>query len=253
MKPHKIRIVIEYDGTDFAGWQLQPDARTVQGEIEKAIQAVVGEKRRIFGAGRTDSGVHARGQVAHFSTKSRLEPKEWVGALNANLPPDVRILDAENTPLAFDARRSARGKWYRYEILNRPVRPAIDRRHVWHIEGKLDVDAMKRAAQYLLGEHDFSSFRGKGCDAKNTRRAVRRLDVQKTDEERIVTDLEATAFLKHMARNIVGTLVEVGRGRLQPSDMERILKLRDRKEAGPTAPAQGLTLMKVFYDDEIEK
>jgi len=250
MKPHKILIVIEYDGTDFSGWQVQPNARTVQGEIEKAIEAITGERRRIFGAGRTDAGAHAQGQAAHFSTKSRLEPEEWVGALNANLPPDVRILHAENIPLAFDARRSARGKWYRYEILNRPIRPAIERRHVWHIEAGLDMEAMREAAGYLLGEHDFASFRGKGCNAKSTVRTIRRLDIRKTDEEHIVIDMEATAFLKHMARNMVGTLVEVGRGRLQPSDMGGILESRDRKEAGPTAPARGLTLVKVYYGDE---
>ncbi len=248
MKPRKFRIVIEYDGTDFAGWQFQPQERTVQDEIEKAIEQISGNRSRVTGSGRTDAGVHARGQVAHFSTTARLGPDEWVGALNANLPKDVRVLDAARADPGFDARRSAGGKWYRYEVFTGRVAPAIDRNRVWHLPMDIDVEAMRKAARYFRGEHDFRSFRGSGCASKNTVRVIRRLKIKRVDADRVIFDIEATAFLKHMVRNIVGTLVEVGRGRIAPKEVKDIINARDRRRAGPTAPAQGLTLMTVYYD-----
>jgi len=251
MKPQKFRIVIEYDGTNFSGWQFQPDERTVQGEIEKAIERITGSGARVTGSGRTDARVHARGQVAHFSSAARLSPQEWIGALNAHLGSDVKVIDASQADPDFDARRSARGKWYRYEILTRKVAPTIDRNSVWHMPVDLDVGAMQEAAEYLLGEHDFTSFKGAGCASKNAVRIIRRLEIDHAEKDRVVLDIEATAFLKHMVRNIVGTLVEVGRGRFSVEEVKYILDARDRKRAGPTAPAQGLTLMTVYYGEDL--
>lgn len=247
MKPQKFRIVIEYDGADFAGWQIQPGRRTVQEEIEKAIEIITSSHSRVSGSGRTDAGVHARGQVAHFLSAARLGAEEWLRALNATLPEDIRIIDAAEVSPEFDARRSATGKWYRYEILTRQVASPIERRHVWHVPFKLDIKAMRKAAKAIKGERDFRSFRGSGCASKSTVRIIKRLDIKYMDEDHLVFDIEATAFMRYMVRNIVGTLVEVGRGKISPDDVKHILAAQDRRRAGPTAPPQGLTLMEVYY------
>lgn len=252
MKQRTLIIVLEYDGTDFHGWQLQPGKRTIQSELEEALRKLTGSPHRVVAAGRTDAGVHALGQVAHFKTKSDLESFEFKGALNALLSDDISVLDVRDAPENFDARRNAKGKIYRYLILNRKERPAIDRYRVWHVREPLDIKAMRMAAEYLVGEHDFRSFRGQKCSAKTTVRKIRRIEIKKEEKENILAvEIEATAFLRQMVRAIVGTLVEVGRGKWAPERVAEALKGRDRRLAGPTAPPYGLYLVKVLYDPPI--
>ena len=252
MKPRKFRIVIEYDGTDFAGWQMQPGRRTVQEEIEKAIELITASHSRVIGSGRTDAGVHARKQVAHFLSEARLDPEEWIGALNATLPKDIKVLDAAEVDSGFDARRNAAGKWYRYKILNRRIASPIERNRVWHVPSRLDIKAMRKAARLIKGERDFRSFQGSGCASENTVRTIKRLGIKYLDEDHLVFDIVATAFMKYMVRNIVGTLIAVGQGKIKPEEIKNIIRSRDRRRAGPTAPPQGLTLMEVYYNKKYE-
>jgi tRNA pseudouridine38-40 synthase len=242
-----IKLTLEYDGTDYVGWQVQPNGRSIQAELERALSKLLKEPVKVTGAGRTDSGVHARGQVASFTTARAVPLRAFVAGVSALLPRDIAVVDAEEREPGFDARRSARGKIYRYRIVNRPVRAPLERRWCWEIFRPLDVDAMSRAAGALVGRHDFSAFRASDCEAATTVREVRRLEVGR-EGERLVIEIEATAFLKHMVRNIVGTLAEVGLGKRQPGSVEQVLASRDRTLAGVTAPAHGLCLEKVFYE-----
>lgn len=246
--PRKIRLVLEYDGTNYAGWQIQARGEaTIQAEIERAVEKVTGKSSRVHCAGRTDAGVHAGGQVAHFTTESAITAARLAAALNQNLPGDIAVLKSEEVPMSFDARRDARGKVYRYCILNRPIRSPTLRRRVWHIREPLDLKSIQEAADRLTGEHDFSSFQGTGCAAGHPVRYVYLLEVKKPEPEMVAIDVFATAFLKHMVRNIVGTLVHVGLGKLGPEEMTQVLEAKDRRAAGPTAPARGLELVRVFY------
>ena len=247
----RIRLVVEYDGTDFAGWQLQPGQRTVQGELERAVGRLTKADERVVvaGAGRTDAGVHAEAMVAAFDSPRPLPQVAFVKGLNALLPPDVAVRSAEFVSPDFDPRRDARGKRYRYRILNQPVRSPLHARRWWHVREPLDLAAMRRAAESLVGEHDFSAFRAQGCEAKTTVRRLFRLEVEQGPPEiEIVAD--ATAFLRYMVRNLVGTLVDVGLGKLQASRIPAILASGDRRQAGRTAPAHGLTLEAVYYEGE---
>ncbi len=247
----KIRLKIEYDGTAYAGWQIQKQGEsTIQQKLQRALQIVTKVPGHIQCAGRTDSGVHAAGQVAHFTTDSSIQDFQFREALNANLPPDITILESREVAPEFDARRHARGKIYRYRILNRRARSSLLRHYTWHIKNKLDLQAMQKAAGYLQGEHDFSSFRASGCNAKHPVRYLYLLDIHANEKDQITIDVFGSAFLKQMVRNIVGTLTQIGLGRLTPSDMKGILDARDRSVAGQTAPACGLTLIKVFYPDD---
>lgn len=249
MSERNLKLTIEYDGTDFQGWQRQaPPSRTVQQVLEEAFWRVTKERRTIQGAGRTDSGVHARAQVASVRTHSAIPTEAFPRALNASLPRDVAVVAVEEMDDTFDARRSARGKHYAYRIWNREARSPLQARTSWHVRHPLDLDAMRAAAAHLLGEHDFTSFRAADCDRKNPVRILRRLDVTRPEPHLVLLDLEATAFLKHMARIIVGTLVEVGLGGRPADDVARVLWARDRTQAGRTAPANGLTLERVLYD-----
>jgi len=241
-----IKLILEYDGTNYSGWQWQDNAPTLQGALEKAIHRITGEALRVSASGRTDAGVHAYGQVVNFRTGSGLDIDKWRGALNHYLPADMKVLQVEGAPDEFDARRSARGKRYEYIVLNRYVSSPLTRTRAWHVAVPLDVDAMRRAGEALIGECDFSSFRGAGCSAKSPVRELTGLDIVR-DGDRIVFTLKAYAFLRHMVRNIVGTLVEVGRGRLTPEDVAVILDARDRTKAGLTAPPQGLYMVEVEY------
>jgi tRNA pseudouridine38-40 synthase len=242
-----VRLVIEYDGTDYLGWQVQPRGLTVQGVIEEKLSLLTRETIHLIGAGRTDSGTHAYGQVAHFKTKSRMEVHSIQKALNSLLPPDIVIQKAEEAGEEFHARKNARSKVYEYRILNRDPRPALFRGYAWHIGQKLDLEEMKKAARYLVGEHDFSSFRSVGTPTLTAVRRVERIDWRRGQSGLIQFEIEASGFLKQMVRAIVGTLVEVGKGRIRSEEFLTILESRDRKRAGPTAPAHGLFLREVKY------
>ncbi|MDI3280982.1 MAG: tRNA pseudouridine(38-40) synthase TruA [Bacillota bacterium] len=274
-----IKLTLAYNGTAYAGYQLQSGRpeRTIQGELEKALFKVTGERIRPVAAGRTDAGVHALGQVVSFSTRASLPLQAWVPALNAHLPADVVVRRAEEAAEGFHARFSAVGKVYRYLIQNGRTPAVLWRPFAWWIPVPLEVEAMKEAGRYLEGEHDFSSFRASGFSTKTS---VRRLvslrwrvvpagegdlflpgpagtapSAGESEGEGelgrlIAVELTADGFLYQMARIIVGTLVEVGRGRLRPQEVAEILAAKDRRRAGPTAPACGLCLVKVFYEPE---
>ncbi|MEW5894505.1 MAG: tRNA pseudouridine(38-40) synthase TruA [Candidatus Omnitrophota bacterium] len=246
-----IKLTIEYDGTDFNGWQVQAKTqRTVQGEIEKALNIILKKKTRIYGSGRTDSGVHAFGQVAHFKTSSPMPCEVLNRALNANLPPDIIIHDVTDVPLNFHAQYNAKKKTYCYTILNRVCPCAINRRFCTHIPCRLNFTAMRHASKQLLGEHDFKSFaasnpakRGK---KESTVRRVSQIHLKKKGDY-LTIEIEANGFLYKMVRNIVGTLILIGTGKLAKDSIARILEERDRSFAGETAPALGLCLMEVKY------
>ena len=244
-----IRLTLEYDGTDFAGWQRQPaPARSVQALIEDALAEMTGARTILRGAGRTDAGVHARAQVAVFETESAIPAPAFMRGLNAMLPRDIGVLDASEVAPDFEPRRAARGKHYAYRLWNRPARSPLHARWSWHILHPLDVAAMTEAAGALLGEHDFTSFRAAGCDAKHPVRVMRRAELVREEPDLIAIHLEATAFLRGMARIVAGTLVEVGLGRRPAAEVADGLGARDRSRAGRTAPAHGLTLERVIFD-----
>jgi tRNA pseudouridine38-40 synthase len=252
-----ITLLVEYDGTAYQGWQSQKSRLTIQDTLSEKIRSITGEEVRLTGSSRTDAGVHAMGQVAAFGTNSDLSPDVLKRALNAKLPPDIRILSSEETDAGFHPRYDAVKKRYVYLIGQGRVRSAFFGRYLWQAKAGLDLEAMKEAAAMLTGEHDFSSFRGAGCSARTTVRTVYSISVLQLNVMEFMTIplkgdyvkvvIEANAFLRHMARNIVGTLVEIGKGRLKVSDMSCILNSLDRTKAGPTAPAAGLFLEKVFY------
>jgi tRNA pseudouridine38-40 synthase len=246
VSPPALRLLLEYDGARFVGWQVQREGRSVQGVLQEAIGKLCGEPVRVTGAGRTDAGVHARGQVASLSPPRDLPLRAWTAGLNALLPEDLACVRAEAAPPGFDARRHARGKRYIYHLHCSATRSPMTRGTAWHIRRPLDLDAMRAALPQLLGRHDFSALRAADCCATTTVREIRRLDLIASGDA-IELHLEATAFLKHMVRNIVGTLVEVGHGRRAPDSLTELLATRDRTRAGPTAPPHGLILDEVFY------
>lgn len=241
-----IKLTVEYEGTAYAGWQQQPDRPTVQGQLELALYQIIQEKTVIVGAGRTDAGVHALGQVASFRTLKTLPPQKWAPALNRYLPRDIVILRSEQVPDDFHARYSAKAKIYEYRISTRPFRPALNRHRVWHVHFRLDLSRIQRAIPCLLGSHDFSSFEGPRSATTDRVCQVSELTLHE-ETDLVVFRLSADRFLKQMVRTIVGTLVEVGRSRREPDDLETILKARDRQKAGETAPPQGLYLVEVLY------
>jgi tRNA pseudouridine38-40 synthase len=242
-----VKLTLEYDGTRYVGWQVQPNGPSVQAEVERALARLRGEPRRVIAAGRTDAGVHARGQVASFPEEHPLPLAAYVKGMNALLPEDVAVRAASVEADGFDARRSARGKRYRYVIENLDTRAPLTRLQAWQLFGPLDLGAMRDAARHLVGRHDFAAFQAADCSAHHAIREVRRLEVLGEPGGRIEIVVEATAFVKHMVRNFVGTLVEVGRGRRSPSSIPALLAGGDRRAAGPTAPPQGLFLEEVFY------
>lgn len=239
-------LIIEYDGTNYAGWQIQKGQRTIQEILEQTIYRITGERVHVQGASRTDSGVHAMGQVANFKTRSKIPATKLRLALNALLPPDIAVRRVREVPAEFNAQFDACWKTYRYTILNDRVRSALTRAFCHHVPCPLDIRAMRRAARYLVGRHDFQAFRAEGWRPKDTMRTIKRLTITK-DGRYIHITVVGDGFLYNMVRTIVGTLIQIGRGKRTPEDMKRILLSRDRKQAGPTAPAKGLCLMRVQY------
>jgi len=244
-----LKLTLEYDGTCFAGWQIQPRKKTVQGTVQDALQRITQENVKLVGASRTDAGVHALGQVAHFRTKSRILPEKFFTALNGLLPPQVAVKAVEEVAEDFHAIRQTRLKTYRYVIWNAKVRTALQRLRAWHVWDPLDFAVMKRAARYLVGRHDFSAFRGSRSDTKTSVRTIHKVTIRRGEVTSPLHAIEITGdgFLKYMVRNIVGTLVDVGKGKIAPKDFREILRSRDRKKAGATAPAFGLTLVSIRY------
>ena len=242
-----IKLTLEYDGTAYAGWQRQPNQPTIQEAVETAIFGVTQVNVPVIGAGRTDSGVHALGQVASFRIDRDMTPREWTRALNAHLPESVVVRRVDLMPDTFHARHSAKGKLYEYRILNRPERPAIERDYCWHIHQPLDDMAMNQAGMALVGSHDFSSFQTQPTDNDDPICRLQRFTLlREGDQLRIQT--YADRFLKQMIRSIVGTLLEVGLGKRPADSLTSILNARDRSAAGKTAPPQGLFLLRVDYD-----
>lgn len=240
-----IRLIIAYHGTAYSGWQIQPTVPTIQGEIERRLQHMTGEACRLRVAGRTDAGVHARGQMANFHCESAIPLRSIYRGLNALLPSDIAILAATEVDPDFDSRRNNHGKHYRYQIWNARSPSPPHGPVSWHLNRALDAGAMAAAGQHLVGTHDFQSFRAANCDSETTVRTLYRCSIG-TSPPLLEIDVEGTAFLKNMVRIIVGTLVEVGRGTRETGSIVELLRARDRTRAGLTAPAHGLTLMEVF-------
>jgi tRNA pseudouridine38-40 synthase len=241
-----VKLVLEYDGTCYAGWQRQPDHPTIQDAVEQAIHQVSQATVSVIGAGRTDSGVHALGQVASFRTDRNWSASDWMRALNAVLPKDISVRSSALMDDNFHAQHDARGKLYTYRILHRQARPTIDRAFLWHIYRPLNEAAMQQAASTLIGSRDFSSFEGSLTDNTNPICHLQRFAVINHDDQ-IHIEAYADRFLKHMVRAMVGTLVEVGLGKRAPDSLIRVLQARDRSAAGQTAPPHGLYLMRVDY------
>ena len=247
-----ILLILEYDGTDFAGWQLQPNGRSVQEVVERALAELLGEPVRLHSAGRTDAGVHACAMPAHFATGRDLPLRAFRDGLNRLLPADVAVYAAYEMPDTFHARFGARAKWYRYTIDRRPIRSPLAGRRSWQVREALDLAVMQEAAALLVGEHDFAAFRASGCAAKTT---VRRLDAIGLSEDGtfLHIDVRGSGFLRNMVRMLVGTLVEIGKGKRPATDMPRLLARQPGLRAGATAPPHGLCLMSVDYPESFQK
>lgn len=250
------KLTVAYDGTDYAGWQIQPAQPTVQGKLQRAVAEITGSRVSVVGSGRTDSGVHAIAQVASCSIPTwRASGDQLRRALNTKLPDTIAVLEAVDAPEGFHALRDAIGKRYRYQIRVGGVRDAFQHRYHWHLRGTLDTSAMAEAAVRLVGRHDFASFQASGGKRKTTVRDVRACDVTAgpgpstatLPSVELAVEVEADGFLYNMVRNIVGTLVEIGRGKQPPQWIDRVLASADRDAAGPTAPPQGLFLQRVDY------
>ncbi|HEY3174352.1 MAG TPA: tRNA pseudouridine(38-40) synthase TruA [Candidatus Polarisedimenticolia bacterium] len=245
-----LKLVIEYVGTAYHGWQVQPAVPTIQGAVQEALGIALRAPVLARGAARTDAGVHARGQVASVVTESQVQTSRLERSLNAILPADIAVRSVVEVPDTFHARHSARGRIYRYQIIEGEPLSPFYREFAAHYRARLDVDAMSEAAGALVGLHDFSSFRAAGDVSDSPVKEIRRSTVERSGEREdlLVYTVEATSFLQHMVRNIAGTLIEVGRGRIGAHEIVSILRGRDRRLAGPTAPARGLCLLEVLYD-----
>lgn len=244
-----LKLILQYDGTEYVGWQRQASGKSIQGLLEDALRPIEGAPVTVHGAGRTDAGVHALGQVASVELSASLDSATLARALNAVLPPDVRVARVETMPADFHARFSATGKIYDYQVVNAPFVSPFLRRYVWHVIPRLEIDAMQHAATALHGEHDFAAFQGTGSDVHSTIRTIRRIEWHGSGGagDPVVMRIEGDGFLRHMVRTIAGTLVEVGLGRWPVAEVEAMLASRDRARAGATAPAAGLLLREVLY------
>ena len=246
MSRRNIRLTIAYDGYDYSGWQIQPDKRTVQGELVEAVSNLFGKRTYVHGASRTDAGVSALGQVGLFETDSPIPTENLAKAITDKLPADIAVLEASEEAWGFDLMSSVTSKLYRYTIFTGRARPVLNIRHCWHLPTKLDVGAMSEAAKLLVGKKDFKSFAAAADKRKSSVRTIFRCDVTSEDES-VYVDVEGDGFLYNMVRNIVGTLVDVGTGRWQPEKINDILEAKSRTAAGQLAPPQGLCLMWIKY------
>lgn len=248
----RLRAILEYDGTDFQGWQVQAQGTTIQGALEKALGTILGHTVRVDAAGRTDAGVHARGQVIAFDTIRPVDVRKVQKSLNALAGPSISVTELRDAKADFDPRREALRRAYEYRIHNAPFASPFTRRFAWHVHEPLDVPAMAKAAAVLVGEHDFSAFQAADCDAEHAVRMIHLSQVETIGSE-VVYRVRATAFLRHMVRAIVGTLVEVGRGERTPADFAAVFASRDRTRAGATAPPHGLCLVTVEYAEAVSQ
>ena len=244
----KFKLIIEYEGTCYHGWQVQPNGITIQEVLQSCLKKITGEKRSVVGSGRTDAGVHAEAQVSHFRTTSKMTAHQFLMAFNSLLPHDIVIKNVAEVPDDFHAQRSAIRKTYRYTILNREYPSALQHNQCCFIQYPLDVKSMLMAKSYLEGKHDFSAFRASNCEARNPVREIYKIDISKKGDF-ITLDFDGNGFLKYMVRNIVGTLIQVGRNKIPAQEVKVILESRDRKNAGPTAKPCGLCLVEVFYSE----
>ncbi len=255
MEERNIKIIIKYLGKNYHGWQKQSGEKTVQGEIEKAAEKVFGQSIYLIGSGRTDAGVHALGQTANFIIKHNIPGDRVLYALNSKLSKDIRIVDSREVPIGFHSRYDAIGKTYQYRIYNDRIINPFFKETTYFIPYNLDYDKMNRAKESFLGEHDFKGFMSTGSSVENTVRTVYNINMSKNDKI-IKFDITGTGFLYNMVRIIAGTLIDIGRGRIEEKDLKEIINSRDRKKAGHTGKAEGLFLKKVYYDfnrDELEK
>lgn len=242
-----IKLIIEYDGTSYSGWQSQANAPAVQDIVMLAIKQATGEDVKLYGSGRTDSGVHALGQVANFRSDARIAPERYASALNMRLPGDIRVRSSCLMPDSFHAQFSAHGKRYRYTIYNSRQGTALHRRTCWHVGQKLDIEAMNRAANCFLGQHDFTAFQSTGGVLRDTVKTVTLCSITQ-ESPFLYIDVAADGFLYNMVRIMAGTIVKVGRGKISADAIPAIIESKDRLRAGDTAPAWGLCLMEVYYE-----
>jgi len=243
----KIKIILEYDGAQYFGWQRQNGHRSVQETLEEKIKVITKEAVTVIGSGRTDTGVHAMNQVAHFKMENEIREDDLLYALNSVLPNDIVIRKLEEVDPSFHARFDVKAKKYLYQIWNSQTNTAIHRHYCWYIRKELDIDQMRKASAYLTGTHDFKAFCGTGSKVKDYIRTVQHIEIEKEDRGMILITITANGFLRHMVRNIVGTLVDAGKNKLSPEDVKTILDSQDRTKAGMTAPARGLFLVEVHY------
>ena len=243
----RVKLTLSYDGTAYRGFQVQPNGTTIQAVLEEALSRLLQEPVKLRAAGRTDAGVHAREQAADFGDSGNRPLETVLRGGNALLPPDIRILSAAEAPESFNARRDAKEKEYRYFLQLHPVASPFFSRYSWHLEKPLDLDAMRAGLRHVVGEHDFSAFRGQGCTAKTTVRTIHRAELREEIPPLYSVSIAGTGFLRHMVRNLVGTVVDAGKGKIPPDRMRDLLAMKSRSEAGPTAPAHGLFLWQVTY------
>ncbi len=241
-----IKLTIEYDGTSYGGWQKQKNNRTIQQCIEEAIRLLTGEEVELIGSSRTDAGVHAKGMVANFITNSQIPADKFREAINTKLPDDIGIIKSEEVDKNFHSRYDSKGKTYCYTLVNRYEKVCIGRNYVYQVRDELNYNLMKEAAKYFLGKHDFKAFKTNGSSVKTSVRTISGLELELKDDV-IKIFVSADGFLYNMVRIIVGTLIEVGKGKIKPEDIESIIKNGDRSKAGPCVPPNGLVLEKVFY------
>jgi len=241
------KIIIEYDGSAYCGWQRQPNGTSIQQVLEEAIKSITGKDVSVIASGRTDAGVHAIGQAASFRAQSSLPEYKLFAGINSVLPPDIALKDLQEMPDGFNALKDAKNKVYLYRIKNQRLRPALGRQYYWFVRYRLDLEKMRKAASLLAGEHDFSAFCATGCDVQSRVRRLAPIEILELPDNMLEIKVESGGFLRHMVRNIVGTLVDVGRDKIKPEDIPEILASGDRRRAGTAAPACGLFLKEVEF------